>query len=362
MRESHATEGAGRPKLPAKLAGHPSVRAVLARRDSEAADGPPPVIDAEWLRELCLAAGADDAAAVSLGHPDLAGEREHALAALPGTRTLVSLVVRMNRDNYRSPARSVANQEFHQADEQINHAARAVTRALQDAGYRALNPSAGFPQEMERFPGRLWVVAHKTVAVAAGLGVMGLHRNVIHPKFGTFVLLATVLVDAEVSAYGQPLDYNPCIDCKLCVAACPIGALTKDGDFDFLACATHNYREFMSGFTDWVQTVADSADAADFRSRVTDPENASMWQSLAFKPNYKSGYCVAVCPAGEDVLGPYLDDRKGFMDTVLRPLQEKTETLYVLPDSDARRYAERRFPHKPVKEVTGGWRPRPRES
>ena len=36
---------------------------------------PPPVTDAVWLRELCLAAGADNAAAVSLDHPDLAGER-----------------------------------------------------------------------------------------------------------------------------------------------------------------------------------------------------------------------------------------------------------------------------------------------
>ncbi|MFC3996797.1 4Fe-4S binding protein [Nocardiopsis sediminis] len=344
-------------RLPAKLAAHPSVQAVLARRETDQdAAGPPQVIDAARLRDLCLAAGADDAAAVSLDHPDLAGERAHALAALPGTRTLISLVFRMNRDNTRSPARSVANQEFHQTDDQANHTARTVTRALQDAGHRALNPSSGFPQEMDRFPGRIWVVAHKTVAVAAGLGVMGLHRNVIHPKFGNFVLLATVLVDAEVSEYGEPLDYTPCIDCKLCVAACPVGAIGKDGAFDALACATHNYREFMSGFTDWVQTVADSGDAADFRSRVTDAENASMWQSLAFHPGYKSGYCVAVCPGGEDVLGPYLEDRKGFMDTVLRPLQDKEETLYVLPDSPAQGYARRRFPHKPVKEVTGGWR------
>ncbi|NGY64942.1 4Fe-4S binding protein [Lentzea sp. NEAU-D13] len=346
------------PKLPAKLAAHPSVQAVLAQRRPS----PPAVIDAAWLRELCLAAGADDAAVVSLDHPDLAGEREHALAALPGTRSLIAMAFRMNRDNCRSPARSVANQEFHQTDEHANHAARSVTQALQDAGYRALNPSVGFPQEMDRYPGRIWVVAHKTVAVAAGLGVMGLHRNVIHPKFGSFVLLATVLVDAEVSEYGQALDYNPCIDCKLCVAACPIGAIRKDGSFDGLGCATHNYREFMSGFTDWVQTVADSQDAADYRSRVTDSESASMWQSLANPPGYKSGYCLAVCPAGEDVLGPYLDDRKTFMDTVLRPLQEKTETLYVLPGSAAQAHAQRRFPHKPTKEVSGGWQPPPPRS
>jgi epoxyqueuosine reductase len=350
------------PKIPAKLARHPSVKAVLARREAEPPAGPPPVIDTAWLRELCLRAGADDAAAVSLDHPDLTGEREHVLAALPGTRTLVSLVVRMNRDDVRSPARSVANQEFHRAGELINDAARTIVQSLQDNGYRAINPSATFPMEMDRFPGRIWVVAHKTVAVAAGLGAMGIHRNVIHPRFGNFVLLATLLVDAEVSEHGEKLDYNPCLECKLCVAACPVGAIAKNGDFDFLACSTHNYREFMSGFTDWAQTVADSDDAADFRSRVTDSENASMWQSLAFKPNYKAAYCMAVCPAGEDVLGPYLDDRKEFMDTVLRPLQEKAENLYVMPGSRAKEYAERRFPHKSVKEVSGGYRaPRPKE-
>jgi epoxyqueuosine reductase len=157
------------PKLPAKLAAHPSVQAVLARRRAGDVAGPPAVIDAAWLRTLCRAAGADDVAAVSLDHADLAGEREHVLAALPGTRSLIAMVFRMNRDNCRSAARSVANQEFHQTDEQANHTARSVTHALQDAGYRALNPSVGFPQEMDRFGReRIWVVAHKTVAVAAG--------------------------------------------------------------------------------------------------------------------------------------------------------------------------------------------------
>lgn len=349
------TAGAG---LPAKLAEHPSVRAVLARQETEGARTPPPVIDADWLRELCLRVGADDAAAVSLDHPDLAGEVEYARTALPGAKSMISLVGRMNRDNVRSVARSVANKEFHQTDEHLGLAAREVVTTLQDKGYRAVNPSIGFPMEVDRYPGRIWVVAHKTVAVAAGIGVMGLHRNVIHPKFGSFILLATVLVDAEVSAYGTKLDYNPCVDCKLCVAACPVGAIGKDGSFNPLSCSTHNYREFLGGFTDWAQTVADSTDGAEFRARVTDQENVSMWQSLAFKPNYKAAYCLAVCPAGEDVLPAYLDDRKQFMATVLKPLQDKRETLYVLPDSPAKQYAQRRFPHKTVKEVNGG-RPAP---
>ncbi|MGW7821719.1 hypothetical protein ACWGLF_27135 [Streptomyces puniciscabiei] len=228
------------------------------------------MIDADWLRALCLDAGADDAAAVSLDHPDLAGERAHVLAALPGTRSLVSLTVLMNRDNTRS--RAQRGQPGVPPDRRTGRRRRPFG-GPGPGGRRwsRAQPSAGFPQETERFPGRIRVVAHKTVAVAAGLGVMGLHRNVVHARFGTFVLLATVLVDAPVSAYGRQLDHGSCVDCKPRVAACPAGAIGKDGSFDALACTTHNYREFMSGFTDWAQTVADSVDAADFRSRVTDP-------------------------------------------------------------------------------------------
>ena len=186
---------------------------------------------------------------------------------------------------------------------------------------------------------------------------MGIHRNVIHPKFGNFILLATVLIDAEISEESRPLDYNPCLECKLCVAACPVGAIGADGHFDFSACYTHNYREFMGGFGDWVEQVADSRDALDYRRRVSDSETASIWQSLGFGPNYKAAYCMAVCPAGEDVIGPFLEDRKGFLEEVVDPLQEKQETLYVVPGSDAQAHAAKRFPHKTTKPVGNGLRP-----
>ena len=60
-----------------------------------------------------------------------------------------------------------------------------------------MNPAMGFPMEMDRFPGKSWVVSYKPVAVAAGLGHMGIHRNVIHPRFGNFILLAEASVIPE---------------------------------------------------------------------------------------------------------------------------------------------------------------------
>jgi Fe-S-cluster-containing hydrogenase component 2 len=230
--------------------------------------------------------------------------------------------------------------------------------ALEGQGVRAVNPAMGFPMEMDRFPGQVWVVSHKPVAVAAGLGHMGIHRNVIHPRFGNFILLGTVLADAAATAYDRPLDYNPCLECKLCVAACPTGAIGPDGHFNFSACYTHNYREFMGGFNDWVEQVADSKGAADYWRRVADTESASMWQSLSFGANYKAAYCLAVCPAGADVIGPYLTNKAGHVQATVRPLQEKEETVYVVPGSDAEAHVARRFANKKTKRVGNVLRPR----
>lgn len=208
--------------------------------------------------------------------------------------------------------------------------------------------------EADRWGTKMWMIAHKPVAVAAGLGHMGIHRNVIHPKFGNFILLGTVLTDAEVTGYSQPVDYNPCLECKLCVAACPTGAIGSDGQFNFSACYTHNYREFMGGFNDWVETIAGSRSAHEYRKKVSGPETVSMWQSLSFGANYKAAYCMSVCPAGEEVIAPFLTDRKKFLENIVEPLQKKPETIYVVPNSDAEEYVARRFPHKKTKRVANG--------
>jgi ferredoxin len=341
----------------ASLAEHPTVKR-FHERNAGAAGAGPKRLDAAALRRLCLDLGADDVGFVEVDRAELADQRADIMALLPRARTLISFVCRMNRGPVRAPARSVANVEFHNVHDKIQDVAQRIVAELEAQGVRALYPAMGFPMEMERFPGKAWVLSHKPVAVAAGLGRMGVNRNVIHPKFGNFVLLETVVTDAEVSQTQTPLDYNPCLDCKLCVAACPVGAIGPDGSFDFSACYTHNYREFMGGFTDWVEQVADSRSARDYRGRVSDAETVSMWQSLSYGANYKSAYCMAVCPAGDDVIAPFLSDRKGFLQDVVKPLQEKEETVYVTPNSDAEAHVARRFPHKRIKRVGNGLRPR----
>jgi ferredoxin len=340
-----------------QLADHPTVKRFNEHIANGGEPARPKTLDATWLRQICLDAGADDVGFVAADSSDLKDQIQEILTAFSPTKALVSFVSKMNRENIRTPARSIANLEFHATTDEINSIAKRIVAILENSGVRALNgAAAGFPMEADRWGsgGKMWVISHKPVAVAAGLGRMGIHRNVIHPQFGNFILLGTILIDTEISAYMKPVDYNPCLSCKLCVAACPTGAIGPDGAFNFSACYTHNYREFMGGFEDWIETIADSKSAKTYRNKVSSAETVSMWQSLSFGANYKAAYCLSVCPAGDDVIAPFLADRQRFNKEIIQPLRDKKEAIYVTPGSDAETYVQTHFPHKKIKRVSSG--------
>src|SRR6266508_4179372 len=115
--------------------------------------GAPQPLDAAWLRQLCLDCGADDAGLVEISGPALDDQRADILRSFPPAKTLLSLVCRMNREPIRSPARSVANLEFHHTGDHVNEVARQIVATLERQGVRAVNPAMGFPMEMDRFPG-----------------------------------------------------------------------------------------------------------------------------------------------------------------------------------------------------------------
>ena len=203
----------------------------------------------------------------------------------------------------------------------------------------------------------MWPISHKPIAVAAGMGHMGRNRLVIHPRFGNFVVVDTILIDREASDYDQPLDYNPCLECNLCVSVCPVGAIAADGHFHFANCMTHNYRDRLGGFSNWVENMVTSKNVRDYRNKVSDPETVSMWQSLSYGICNKSSYCMAVCPAGDENIGLYLSDRKAYVQEIVKPLQKNEETVFVVPGSDAEAHVTKRFPHKKIKRVGNGLRP-----
>lgn len=339
-----------------KLDDHPTVKRYRLRTVNSSLESGAP-LEAAFLKGLCLEAGADDAGFASMSNSPFEEEWGEIRSAFPSGKSLVSIVCRLNPVSIRSLSRSAADLEFLQGMKKADAAARRVAARLGERGVQAFTPSSGFPMDLEKWPQRMWPVSHKLAAEAAGMGMRGRSRLLLHPRFGAFVALGTLVLDTAVTGYGEPLGYNPCLECGLCAAVCPVGAVAADGAFGFTTCLTHNYHDRLGGFSRWVEELVASRDAFDYRRRVTDPETVSVWQALTCGVSNKCSYCVAVCPAGDDVIGPYLENRRTFREEVVKPLQGREETVYVMPDSDGEEHLARRFPHKTARRAGSGIRP-----
>jgi len=311
------------------------------------------------IKQLCLEAGADDVGLVDVDREALDKEREGISYVYPLTRSIISIVVAHNRENLQTPARYVANEEYHHTGDRTSGLAREILRRLNRIGIRGVVVNKGWPMDLDRYPGKIWDVSHKIMAVEAGLGHMGLNRLVLHPRFGSAIQLDSILIDGVVDQYDSPLKENPCIHCNLCAVVCPTGAITKGQPFDFFACITHTYRDNMTGFQDWVEAMVTSRDMAEYNTHFTDRETAFMWQSLMFRMSYRCSYCMSVCPAGEEVKSGYLENKKEHVERIVKPLRDRKESVYVLAGSKSETRV-RKNPHKEVRVVPGMLRTPPK--
>jgi len=299
------------------------------------------IYSALTIKKICIDAGADDVGLVDIDRDSLCKEKEGILHVYSHTRSIISIIIANNRENIQSPARYVANEEYHHTGDRISSVARDILRRLNQIGIRGVVVNKDWPMAMDRYPGKIWDVSHKIMAVEAGLGNMGINRLVLHPKYGSCVQLESVLVNGVMNEYDHPVKENPCIKCNLCASVCPTGAITKDQPFDFMSCITHSYRDNFVGFNNLVEAIVTSQDMQEYRSHFDDKETGFMWQSLMFRISYRCGYCMAVCPAGEEVKPVYLENKKEYIERILKPLRDCHERVYVTADSKAETKAKR---------------------
>jgi epoxyqueuosine reductase len=74
-------------------------------------------------------------------------------------------------------------------------------------------------------------------AARAGIGFYGKNTLLITRRFGSWVVLGTLVTDVEIEA-SPPLDLD-CGSCTLCIEACPTGALDEPGVLDSTKCLSY---------------------------------------------------------------------------------------------------------------------------
>jgi len=77
----------------------------------------------------------------------------------------------------------------------------------------------------------------REAAARSGVGFYGKNTMLITRRHGSWVVLGTLVTDVELEA-TPPLDAD-CGDCRLCVDACPTGALDEPGTLDANRCLSY---------------------------------------------------------------------------------------------------------------------------
>jgi len=287
---------------------------------------------------------ADDVGIVSIDHPAIAHELDEIRYVYPHARSLIVLIAEENKPAMQSRYLPTANHELYETEERLFQWNHDVIRLLKTLGAEGLTTTVGWPQEVSvRWADKIWPLSHKLVAQAAGLGIIGTSRNFLHPKFGAYCLIDTVLTNLEFDASEyeaeRALDWNPCLECNLCVASCPTDAIKADGEFDFFACYNHTYRDSIPGFIDFARDLAE-AKPKKFEHRWSDAEIASLWQSMAFRVEYRCFNCVATCPAEiHEAFHTDKNERALYLKETLKPLthaRRVTDEQFVIDTPSAR--------------------------
>jgi epoxyqueuosine reductase len=108
----------------------------------------------------------------------------------------------------------------------------------------------------------------REAAARAGVGFYGKNTLLITRRFGSWVVLGTLVTTAKLEA-TPPLELD-CGSCRLCIDACPTDALAEAGTLDATRCLSY-----------WTQTAND----------IPEPYRAELGASV-----YGCDICQDVCP------------------------------------------------------------------
>jgi len=164
-------------------------------------------------------------------------KRSHPAELLPGTLRVISV-----RMDYRPPAartteeilnnnslafisRYATGRDYHKVlRSRLRRLAARIREHCGDFGQRAFVDSAP--------------VLEKALARNAGLGWIGKHSNLIHPKAGSWFFLGELFTDLPLPL-DVPFTKNHCGHCSACLDICPTRAIVAPYEVDARRCISY---------------------------------------------------------------------------------------------------------------------------
>lgn len=155
---------------------------------------------------------------------------------LPGTRRVIAarmdylpepletLAARLADPNTAFVSRYALGRDYHKLLRQrLQALTRRISEAVGPRGHRVFVDSAP--------------VLEKPLAEKAGLGWIGKHTNLIHPRVGSWFFLGEIYTDLPLPV-DRPIRAH-CGRCRACLDACPTGAIVAPYQLDARRCISY---------------------------------------------------------------------------------------------------------------------------
>lgn len=135
-----------------------------------------------------------------------------------------------NSDNFGRVSRYARGKDYHKVME------RGIKKLIHSIA-QEITPSEK--------PAFRWYVdygplSERSYAEEAGLGFIGKNGMLINRKFGSWFFLAEILTTLKLEPDNRnPMEHGHCGDCRLCIDACPTGAIVSPRTIDSTRCISY---------------------------------------------------------------------------------------------------------------------------
>ncbi len=148
----------------------------------------------------------------------------------------VSIAVRLHRqvlESLKDGPNVLYKHHYKTANAKLDDIIFQMGNYIQDKGYECLPIPASVYTNWDQQTAHL---SQRHAAIEAGIGFQGLSGLIVHPEYGSAIRLASLLTNMPMHS-DSPLQID-CGNCRACVAACPVDAISAlgPGYFDGRAC------------------------------------------------------------------------------------------------------------------------------
>ena len=168
-----------------------------------------------------------------------------------------------------------------------------------ELGSRAISVPVSYPLDMgSKTMGLIGEVSLRHAALAAGLGILGRHNMLMHPRFGTRVIFTAIVSDLDLPS-DPPFTEELCNNCEICVESCPAGALEEEGKTNSIKCLRVSQPHGIGGSIGfWNKFIKSSPE--EQKKMFISEEFMKNYQAQIIGFHYECFNCYASCPISVD--------------------------------------------------------------